>query len=95
MTAAEVPDPHALPIKLRLNGKVMQDSNTREFIFQVPQLVEYLSQVMTLEPGDLIFTGTPPGVGGARKPPVFLKPGDEVEVEIEGVGLLRNPVVKA
>jgi 2-keto-4-pentenoate hydratase/2-oxohepta-3-ene-1,7-dioic acid hydratase in catechol pathway len=95
VTADEVPDPHALPIRLRLNGKVMQDSNTREFIFQVPQLIQYLSQVMTLEPGDLIFTGTPPGVGAARKPPVFLKPGDEVEVEIEGVGLLRNPVVKA
>ena len=71
----------------------MQDSNTREFIFTVPQLIAYLSQVVTLEPGDLIFTGTPPGVGVARKPPVFLKPGDEVEVEIEGIGLLKNPVV--
>jgi 2-keto-4-pentenoate hydratase/2-oxohepta-3-ene-1,7-dioic acid hydratase in catechol pathway len=93
VTADEVPDPHALPVRLRLNGQVMQNSNTREFIFTVPQLIAYLSQVMTLEPGDLIFTGTPPGVGGARKPPVFLKPGDTVEVEIEGIGLLRNPVV--
>jgi 2-keto-4-pentenoate hydratase/2-oxohepta-3-ene-1,7-dioic acid hydratase in catechol pathway len=93
VTADEVPDPHALPIKLRLNDETMQDSNTKEFIFTVPQLIAYLSQVVTLEPGDLIFTGTPPGVGVARKPPVFLKPGDVVEVEIEGVGMLRNPVV--
>jgi 2-keto-4-pentenoate hydratase/2-oxohepta-3-ene-1,7-dioic acid hydratase in catechol pathway len=93
VTADEVPDPHTLPIRLRLNGQVMQNSNTREFIFPVPQLLAYLSQVLTLEPGDLIFTGTPPGVGAARKPPVFLKPGDVAEVEIEGIGLLRNPVV--
>ncbi len=92
VTADEVPDPHRLPVRLRLNGQTMQDSNTREFIFTVPQLLAYLSQVVTLEPGDLIFTGTPPGVGAARKPPVFLKPGDVVEVEIEGVGVLRNPV---
>ncbi len=95
VTADEVPDPHGLPVKLRLNGETMQDSNTREFIFTVPQLIAYLSQVVTLEPGDLIFTGTPPGVGVARKPPVFLKPGDAVEVEIEGVGVLKNPVVTA
>lgn len=93
VTADEVPDPHALQIRLQLNGETMQDSNTREFIFTVPQLIAYLSQVVTLEPGDLIFTGTPPGVGVARKPPVFLKAGDEVEVEIERVGVLRNPVV--
>jgi 2-keto-4-pentenoate hydratase/2-oxohepta-3-ene-1,7-dioic acid hydratase in catechol pathway len=92
VTADEVPDPHSLPVKLRLNGETMQDSNTKEFIFTVPQLIAYLSQVVTLEPGDLIFTGTPPGVGVARKPPVFLKPGDVVEVEIDGIGLLRNPV---
>ncbi len=93
VTADEVPDPHALQIRLRLNGETLQDSNTREFIFTVPQLIAYLSQVLTLEPGDLIFTGTPPGVGIARKPPVFLKAGDEVEVEIERIGMLRNPVV--
>ncbi|HTK73828.1 MAG TPA: fumarylacetoacetate hydrolase family protein [Gemmataceae bacterium] len=93
ITADEVPDPHKLDIKLRLNGEVMQDSNTREFIFQIPDLIAYLSQVVTLEPGDLIFTGTPPGVGVARKPPVFLKPGDVAEVEIEGLGVLRNPVI--
>jgi 2-keto-4-pentenoate hydratase/2-oxohepta-3-ene-1,7-dioic acid hydratase in catechol pathway len=95
VTADEVPDPHNLPVRLRLNGETMQDSNTREFIFTVPQLIAYLSQVVTLEPGDLLFTGTPPGVGVARKPPVFLKAGDNVEVEIEGLGLLRNPVVAA
>lgn len=92
VTANDVPDPQSLRIQLRLNGETMQDSNTREFIFTVPQLIAYLSQAVTMEPGDLIFTGTPPGVGVARKPPVFLKPGDDVEIEIDGVGLLRNPV---
>jgi 2-keto-4-pentenoate hydratase/2-oxohepta-3-ene-1,7-dioic acid hydratase in catechol pathway len=95
VTADEVPDPNKLPIKLRRNGETLQDSNTREFIFPVGPLLAYLSQVLTLEPGDLVFTGTPPGVGVARKPPVFLQPGDDVEVEIDGIGLLRNPVVAA
>jgi 2-keto-4-pentenoate hydratase/2-oxohepta-3-ene-1,7-dioic acid hydratase in catechol pathway len=89
----EVSDPHALGIRLRLNGDTMQDSNTNQLIFRIDELIAYLSQVVTLEPGDLIFTGTPPGVGMARKPPVFLKPGDVVEVEIDGLGILRNPVV--
>lgn len=93
VTADEVPDPHNLPIRLRLNGKTMQDSNTKQMIFPIGEVLAYLSQVFTLEPGDLIFTGTPPGVGFARKPPVFLKAGDVVEVEIEGLGVLRNPVV--
>jgi 2-keto-4-pentenoate hydratase/2-oxohepta-3-ene-1,7-dioic acid hydratase in catechol pathway len=92
VTADEVHDPHALPIRLRLNGTTMQDSNTRQLIFGVPQLIAYISQIVTLEPGDLIFTGTPPGVGDARKPPVYLQDGDVVEVEIEGLGVLRNPV---
>ena len=94
VTKDEVPNPHSLPIRLRLNGQVMQNSNTSQMIFSVGELLVYLSQVFTLEPGDLIFTGTPPGVGVARKPPVFLKDGDVVEVEIEGLGLLRNPVVQ-
>src|SRR5262249_43573327 len=94
VTADEVGDPHALAIRLRLNGRTMQDSNTRQMIFSAPELVAYLAQVFTLEPGDLIFTGTPPGVGAARKPPVFLKAGDVVEVEIEKLGVLRNPVVQ-
>jgi 2-keto-4-pentenoate hydratase/2-oxohepta-3-ene-1,7-dioic acid hydratase in catechol pathway len=94
VTADEVPDPHALGIRLRLNGETMQDSNTRQMIFSAAELLAYISQVVTLQPGDLIFTGTPPGVGFARKPPVFLKDGDVTEVEIDGLGVLRNPVVQ-
>ncbi|GBD37630.1 Ureidoglycolate lyase [bacterium HR36] len=93
VTADEVPNPHDLHIELRLSGQVMQRSNTSQMIFTVDKLVSYISQVVTLEPGDLIFTGTPSGVGFARKPPVFLKPGDVVEIEIEQLGILRNPVV--
>ncbi len=95
VTVDELNDPHNLSIQLRLNGTTMQDSNTSQMIFDVPAILVYLTQVFTLEPGDLIFTGTPPGVGAARKPPVFLKAGDVVEVEIEKVGLLRNHVVNA
>lgn len=94
VTADEVADPHSLPIRLRLNGQTMQNSNTTQMIFKVAEVVAYLAQVFTLEPGDLIFTGTPPGVGFARKPQVFLKAGDVVEVEIDGLGVLRNPVVQ-
>ena len=94
VTADEVRDPHNLGIRLRLNGQTMQDSNTRQMIFPVWDVVSYLSRVFTLEPGDLIYTGTPPGVGFVRKPPVFLKPGDVCEVEIDGLGVLRNPVVQ-
>jgi 2-keto-4-pentenoate hydratase/2-oxohepta-3-ene-1,7-dioic acid hydratase in catechol pathway len=89
----EAGDPHDMGIRLRLNGQVMQDSSTKQLIFGIDALVAYLSQVVTLEPGDLIYTGTPPGVGMARKPPVWLKPGDVVEVEIDRLGTLRNPVV--
>ena len=70
----------------------MQSSSTRQLIFSIPKLLAYISDICTLEPGDVVFTGTPPGVGMARKPPVFLQPGDVVEVEIEGLGILRNPV---
>ena len=94
VTADEVPDPHDLRIRLRLNGQTMQDSNTKQMIFNVGEVVAYLSKVFTIEPGDLIFTGTPPGVGFARKPPVYLKGGDVVEVEIDGLGVLRNQVVQ-
>jgi 2-keto-4-pentenoate hydratase/2-oxohepta-3-ene-1,7-dioic acid hydratase in catechol pathway len=94
ITVDEVKDAHNLPIRLRLNGQVMQESNTNQLIFSVPKLIAYISQVCTLEPGDLIFTGTPAGVGDARKPPVYMKPGDVAEVEIEGLGVLRNPVVQ-
>ena len=94
-TKDEIPDPHNLRIQFRLNGETMQDSNTDQLIFRIPELVEYLSRSITLEPGDIIATGTPPGVGFARKPPIFLKDGDVCEVEIDGLGVLINPVVKA
>lgn len=93
VTSDEITDPHNLNIKMRLNGEEMQNSSTKQFIFNVNQLIAYLSKVCTLRPGDLIFTGTPPGVGAARNPRVFLKPGDLAEVEIEGLGVLSNPVV--
>jgi 2-keto-4-pentenoate hydratase/2-oxohepta-3-ene-1,7-dioic acid hydratase in catechol pathway len=93
VTTDEIRDPHNLPIRLRLNGQTMQDSNTKQMIFNVGTVLAYLSQVFTLQAGDIIFTGTPPGVGVARKPPVWLKAGDVAEVEIEGIGVLRNPVV--
>lgn len=86
-------DPSNLAVQSMLNGKVMQDGNTRDLIFKVPAIVSYLSRQMTLLPQTLIMTGTPPGVGFVRKPPVFLKPGDRIEVEIEGIGTLVNPVV--
>jgi 2-keto-4-pentenoate hydratase/2-oxohepta-3-ene-1,7-dioic acid hydratase in catechol pathway len=92
VTADEIPDPGNLKIQLRLNGQVMQQSSTAQLIFPIDYLISYVSDVCTLEPGDLIFTGTPPGVGFARKPPVFLKPGDAVEVEIERIGVLSNGV---
>lgn len=89
----EIADPHNLRIGLDLNGQTLQDSSTKQLIFRIPDLMEHLSKVMTLVPGDIISTGTPPGVGMARKPPVFMKPGDEVVVKIEGIGELRNPCV--
>src|SRR5678815_3196684 len=95
VTTDAIPDPHKLSIKLVLNGQTMQDSNTDQVIFGVPALIEFLSESITLEPGDVIATGTPPGVGFARKPPVFLKDGDVCEVEIEGLGILINGVVSA
>src|SRR6478736_4371907 len=84
--ASEVPDPQALPIRAILNGTTMQDSNTSNQIFGV-------AEVITLEPGDLIITGTPAGVGAFRKPPVWLQPGDEITIEIDGIGSITNPVV--
>jgi 2-keto-4-pentenoate hydratase/2-oxohepta-3-ene-1,7-dioic acid hydratase in catechol pathway len=92
VTPDELPDPHRLRIQCRVNGQLMQDSNTGQMIFNVPQTIAYLSSVMTLEAGDVVFTGTPPGVGMARKPPVYLRAGDVAEIEIEGIGVLRNPV---
>jgi 2-keto-4-pentenoate hydratase/2-oxohepta-3-ene-1,7-dioic acid hydratase in catechol pathway len=94
VTMDEVPNPQNLKISLTLNGQVMQSSSTAQMIFGVAELLVYLSTVFTLEPGDVIYTGTPPGVGVARKPPVYMKDGDVAEVEIEGLGVLRNPVVQ-
>ena len=93
VTTDAIPDPHRLSIKLTLNGQTMQNSNTDQLIFGVPALIEFISQTITLEPGDVIATGTPSGVGFARKPPVFLKPGDQMEVLIEGMGGVGNPVI--
>jgi len=95
VTTDEIPDPHTLRITLTLNGTVMQDSNTGRLIFRVPELIEFITRTITLEPGDVIATGTPAGVGFARKPPVFLETGDVMEVGIERIGLLGNPVVAA
>jgi acylpyruvate hydrolase len=91
----EVPDPHVLDLKLWVNGNLMQNGNTKTFIFDVRYLVSYLSGIITLSPGDLIATGTPPGVGFARKPPVFLQPGDVCKLEITGLGALENSVKDA
>jgi 2-keto-4-pentenoate hydratase/2-oxohepta-3-ene-1,7-dioic acid hydratase in catechol pathway len=90
--ASAVPDPQALPIRAILNGEVMQDSNTSNMIFGVAEVVSFISQAITLEPGDLIITGTPAGVGAFRDPPVWLKPGDEITIEIDGVGSISSPV---
>src|SRR6202167_6609791 len=92
VTADEIADPHALDISLQIGNETLQHSNTRELIFKIPELIEHLSTVVTLEPGDVVSTGTPAGVGFARKPPRYLQPGDEVVVSIEGLGELRNPV---
>ena len=93
VTRDEVPDPHHLRVTTRVNGITKQDSNTSYMIFDIPTTIESLSAGMTLEPGDIIATGTPDGVGFARNPPEFLKPGDVVEVAVEGIGTLRNPIV--
>jgi 2-keto-4-pentenoate hydratase/2-oxohepta-3-ene-1,7-dioic acid hydratase in catechol pathway len=91
----EIADPHSLELKTFVNGKQMQQGNTKTFIFDVRYLVSYLSGLMTLSPGDLIATGTPPGVGLGMKPPVFMNPGDVCRVEIDGLGSMENPVKEA
>jgi acylpyruvate hydrolase len=92
---SELGDGSGLRVVQRLNGEVLQDGSTSDLIFSVPFLVAFVSNVFTLEPGDLILTGTPPGVGWARDPKVSLQRGDVVEVEVEGIGVLRNPVTAA
>jgi 2-keto-4-pentenoate hydratase/2-oxohepta-3-ene-1,7-dioic acid hydratase in catechol pathway len=92
VTPDEIPNPNALPIRTLLNGEAVQDWNTSDMIFDVPAIIEFLSGSTTLLPGTVILTGTPQGVGMARKPPLWLKPGDEVTIQIEGIGNLTNPV---
>jgi 2-keto-4-pentenoate hydratase/2-oxohepta-3-ene-1,7-dioic acid hydratase in catechol pathway len=92
ITKDELPNPNTLGIKTLLNGKVMQNSSTADMIFDVPTLIESLTSTMTLRPGDIILTGTPQGVGAARTPPVWLKNGDTIAIEIEKIGRLENPV---
>jgi 2-keto-4-pentenoate hydratase/2-oxohepta-3-ene-1,7-dioic acid hydratase in catechol pathway len=94
VTADEVPDPHALRLASRVNGDIKQDSNTRYMYFKIPRIIAELSAGLTLEPGDIISTGTPAGVGHARTPPEFMKSGDMLETEVYGVGLLRNRIGK-
>jgi len=95
VTSEDIPDPQTLPIRCVVNGQVLQNSNTDKMIFGVRYLIAFLSRGITLEPGDVISTGTPHGVGFARKPPIFLNAGDEVVVEIDGIGRLSNPVKAA
>jgi acylpyruvate hydrolase len=93
-TKDEVPDPSNVRLETRLNGKVMQSANTDDLVFSVAQLIEYYSEFYVFRPGDVITTGSPSGVGYGRNPKVFMKPGDVIEVEVAGVGILRNPVEK-
>ena len=93
VTRDEIADPAKLDVKTRLNGKELQNGNSSDLIFDIPTLIAYISSFTPLVPGDIISTGTPQGVGFTRKPPIWLKPGDVVEIEVEGIGVLRNPVV--
>jgi 2-keto-4-pentenoate hydratase/2-oxohepta-3-ene-1,7-dioic acid hydratase in catechol pathway len=95
VTKDEIEDPHDLDIRLSIDGEVMQDSNTKHMIFKIPEIVAYISRVVTLEPGDVISTGTPPGVGFARTPPRYLQPGERVRIEIANIGVLENPVMSS
>jgi len=95
VTADEVPDPYALRLYSKIRGQIIQDARTSDMIFKIAHLIAYASEAMTLEPGDVLSTGTPGGIGSARKPPVLLQPGDEVEVGIESFGVQRNRVESA
>ena len=93
MTRDEVPDPHQLQLRTWVNGELRQESNTKELIFDCFTLVEHLSTAFTLEPGDIVATGTPSGVGIGMKPPRLLKNGDVVRIEIDGIGSIENPII--
>ncbi len=93
VTTDELPDPSVLTLETRLNGQVMQHAETDDLVFDVPTIISYLSQCFPFRPGDVIATGTPGGVGTARKPPVYMKAGDRIEVELSGIGVLANTIV--
>ncbi len=93
VTADEIPDPSVLTLQTRLNGEVVQSESVAELFFDIPALIEYITSWAQLEPGDVIVTGTPGGVGAGRKPPLWMRPGDTVEVEISGIGILRNDII--
>ncbi len=93
VTKDEIADVNNLRVSARVNGKTVQDANTKDFIHDIPRLITYITDTVTLLPGDVIATGTPGGVGVSRKPPMYLHPGDVVEVEVEGIGVVRNPIV--
>jgi len=95
VTADAMPHPDRVALKTRLNGRVMQDGSTSDWLFSLPRLIGHLAQVMPLEPGDIVTTGTPAGVGLFQKPPVFMRGGDVIEIEAEGIGTLRNTIVEA
>ncbi len=95
VSRVDVPDPQNLAIRAILNGETMQESTTANMVFGVADLIAYITRTITLEPGDLIATGTPAGVGAFRDPPVFMQPGDEITIEVEGLGSLTNPVIAA
>ena len=93
VTADEMTAPDKVALRTRLNGRTMQDGSTADWLFSLPRLISYLAGVMTLEPGDVVSTGTPAGVGYFKKPQVFMHPGDVIEIEAEGIGVLRNRIV--
>ena len=92
-TADEIADPEALALRTWVNGELRQDASTADLVFSIPELVDFIAQTITLEPGDLILTGTPSGVGMALDPPVFLQPGDSVRIEIEDLGVIEHGIV--
>jgi 2-keto-4-pentenoate hydratase/2-oxohepta-3-ene-1,7-dioic acid hydratase in catechol pathway len=94
VTKDEIPDPHSLRIELSIDGRILQNSNTGKMVRNIPELIRYISQGITLEPGDVIATGTPSGTSSSHDPPVFLTPGSEVKISIEGIGCLSNPVIE-
>jgi 2-keto-4-pentenoate hydratase/2-oxohepta-3-ene-1,7-dioic acid hydratase in catechol pathway len=93
VTADEIADPNALAVKARLNGATLQDSSTQYMIHKIPAFIAYVSTILDLQPGDILATGTPSGVGFSRRPPIFMQLGDTIEVEVEGIGVLSNPIV--